>query len=149
MESDHTSMLVINTSSTNIITLNAQVKNSIDTPPALEEQIVEQALDNNGMTASLHAGHAQSKLNIDQRGLHVQKSIVDKSLQIVAQASLRARIQFLARHPLIVGHPRRRWRYDTLRRTYYRPQVSSNVYTAIAKSKSGMENKSRYCHKRP
>lgn len=103
-ERDHKSILVIIAKSESIIPLNAKSETSIDTPPTLEEVIVERALDDYCKAVSLHVRHAGSGFHIDQREFLVRKSIVNESIQIVEPASLQVLILYLTHHPFIVGY---------------------------------------------
>lgn len=104
VESDHTSILLTNANSNHITPLYAQEKKTFDTPPKLEELVVEQAPGKYCKAASLNMDHTRSKLHIDQQGRLVRKSTVDDSIQIGAQTSLRVRILYLAPHLPISGH---------------------------------------------
>lgn len=75
-EDDNTGILVISANSNDIFSLDAQEGKSINTHPTLEELITRQAFNEYCKAASFNFDHAESKFNLSQRGLFVQKSIV-------------------------------------------------------------------------
>lgn len=83
MNSGNTSTLVMNVNSDDSDSLEAQGETSIDLPPTLKELMSESAHGQYCKQTSLNAAHAGSKYHIYQRGLLVQKFIVDNFIQIV------------------------------------------------------------------
>lgn len=142
--SNHSNIFSLHAQSSDTIPLQARVKPSLDTPPTLEELIVEQAHDGYCKASSLHIGHSHSEFHTNQRGLLVPKSVVSESIQIVATKALRMRILYLAHYPPIAGHPGTRRMYDTLRRNFYWPHMANDVYTTVAQCASCVKNGSRH-----
>lgn len=70
-ERDNIGILVTNAISDKIILLDAQDKESVDTPPTIEKLIIEQARDDYCNTATINIGQSGSDLNNDQRELLV------------------------------------------------------------------------------
>lgn len=87
-ESDEDRKLVINGNSDNIVPLNAPEKKSVDKPPSLEELIIKQPLNKYCGATSVNGGHAKFGFYFGHRGLLARNSIINKSILIVAPASL-------------------------------------------------------------
>lgn len=106
---------VINTNSNEKIQIYAQPDASLSTPPAEEEFVVEQALEDYRKAASFQVRQSNTDFHVDDRGLLIRKSIVDKAIQTVVSESLRNRILYISYFPPIAGHSNHRKMYETLR----------------------------------
>lgn len=91
VKDEESSIFVISKKSHGTDPLNAQKEKSIDAPPALEKQIVQQALGEYCMAASLSVGQLGSKFHIDQQKFFVRKSLVREFTQIVAPTFIQAK----------------------------------------------------------
>lgn len=68
---------------------------------------------------------------ISDKGLFARVSPVDKSEQIVVPLSMRQKVLHLAHCPRMMGHPGGTRMYHTLRRPYYWPSMSGDVYATV------------------
>lgn len=139
---------VIHTNSDDIISLNAQHDASLNTPPAEEESVVEQALNNFCKATSLQIRHLNNDFHLTDRQFLVCMSIVDDVIRVFDPESLRNRIHYISHYPPLVGHRGQREMYFTLQRSYWWPRMANDVYTAVAKCKSRVRNGNRHLHKR-
>ena len=72
----------------------------------------------------------RSSFKINKEGFLIRNSSLDGADQIVVPRSLRNRVIHTSHYPKSAGHPGRRKMYYTLRRHYYWPQMTSEVYSA-------------------
>lgn len=95
---------------------NEATEQPSDNAPRREyDTTTEQATDSYRCAIRLYICSAQSKLQTDSRCIPVQKSLLEKLIQIVVSASPLRKIRYLCRYPPIAIHPGQGRTYNTLR----------------------------------
>lgn len=69
--------------------------------------------------------------SVNQKGLLVRVSPVDRSEQIVVPLVLLQKVLHLSHYPRMMGHPGGTRMYHTLRRAYYWPSMAVDVYGTV------------------
>ena len=106
-------------------------------PPALsaithEDLVREQATDPLCISLRARAAETNSTPYYESAsGLLVRISPRDKREQVVVPETLRSRILQISHHSKLAGHPGAIRMYNTLRRSYYWPSMSLDVYNTV------------------
>lgn len=101
-------------------------------PIRLETFVQEQTKDDfcNGILSKLESEDSVI-YKVNDKGLLVRVSPVDKSEQIVVPLTLRQKVLHLSHFPRMMGHPGGTRMYHTLRRAYYWPSMAVDVYATV------------------
>ena len=108
-------------------------RDALRTPISIDEMLSEQAADEYCQWARrcMDEGQGTSPFAINQHGVLVRRSQLDKSLQIVVPATLRKRLLEIAHYAPTSGHPGRSKMYQTMRRAFYWPAMSVDIHHLV------------------
>ena len=111
--------------------LTSEADHSVE-PISIDEIVREQARDAYCCTKRTEMDHEwNSPFKEDETGLLVRISNLDGAHQIVIPKSMQKRILYANHYPKTAGHPGGRRMFYTMRRYYYWPYMSLDIYNTV------------------
>ena len=113
-------------------------------PIQLREWLEEQAADDFCMNVlSRQSSTKDSAFFEDEDGLLRRRSVLDGAEQLVVPRNLRARLLGMSHRSVLAGHPGQTRMYDSMRKTYYWPQMTADIAAVIRNCRKCAQNRLR------
>ena len=120
----------------------------IEPPVSADEWIREQATDEFCQNAKRDVEtEPQSRFHLSPDGILMRTAPLDGATQIVVPEAIKGRILRANHYAVTAGHPGARRMYDAIRRAYYWPMMSVDVYTTVRQCDACARNRvTQYRH---
>lgn len=89
---------------------------------------------------NLTVGIRNFAFSYDKDGFRVRSSLKDEEIQIIVPVKLRELMLRLSHYAKLAGHPGSRKFYDIMRRSFYCPHMSNDVYSSVNSFPSCLEH---------
>lgn len=125
--------------------VNAQLNASLNAPSIAKEYVVEKAPESSCKDASFQVGWSNNEFYLNSCRLHIRRSIIDDTIQIVISESLHNDVLDVSQFSFIAGKLCLPKMYTTLRLSTCSPHMVRDVYTTVAKCKPWIQT-GDWCH---